>query len=331
MIRPASFGISENFQIKMRLKKIVNRSCNPFRQKMALAMMLLCFSISSCIAGGEPIYGTHTGLHLPAMKVMTYNIRYAGAADTGVISWNHRKQFINSILRYHQPDIIGFQEVTFSQLQYLDSTLQNFHHAGVGRDDGRKAGEYSPVFFNHLLYEHLADSTFWLSPTPQHSGKGWDAALPRICTWVKLRDRRSSLIFYVFNTHFDHVGTIARTESARLLLRQIGRIAGKAPVILTGDFNSEEKDLPVSIITGKKEKSTCYLDDAMLVSRLPHHGSHETFCGFDVKKGIAGGRIDYIFISPGIQVLNHATLTDFEGSHFPSDHFPVMCELQLTE
>ncbi|HUM48402.1 MAG TPA: endonuclease/exonuclease/phosphatase family protein [Chitinophagales bacterium] len=265
----------------------------------------------------------------PVTVVMTYNIRYAGAADTGVIKWDRRKFFISSIIRYHQPDIIGLQEVTVSQLLYFDSTLTNFSHAGVGRDDGKQGGEFSPVFFNNNLYEHLGDSTFWLSPTPQQPSRGWDAALPRICTWVKLKDRKSGTVFYVFNTHFDHVGITARQESAKLLLRQINRIAGGLPVILTGDFNSEESAVPIGILTGAKEKRSNALFDAMHISKIPHHGSYATFCGFEVKRGIAGGHIDYIFVSAGIEVLTHATLTDFEGSHFPSDHFPAMSELQL--
>ncbi len=268
---------------------------------------------------------------MPVLRVMTYNIRYAGAADTGAVKWDHRKKFINSIIRYHHPDIIGLQEVTLRQISYLDSALKDFSYSGVGRDDGKEGGEFSPVFYNKKRYEKMADSTFWLSPTPQQPGKGWDAALPRICTWVKLKDRESKMIFFVFNTHFDHIGKVAREESARLLLRQIYRIAGNTPVILTGDFNSEENETPIRILTGLSELSVYAFSDAMYTSRMPHHGSIPTFCGFDIKEGIAGGRIDYIFISAGISVRNHATLTDFEGSHFPSDHFPVISELQLQQ
>ncbi len=276
-------------------------------------------------------YRANAQQEIPGLRVMTYNIRYAGAADTGAIKWDHRKKFITSIIRYHHPDILGLQEVTARQINYFDSTLKDFSYAGVGRDDGKEGGEFSPVFFNKKRYEKMADSTFWLSPTPQQPGKGWDAALPRICTWVKLKDRESKLIFFVFNTHFDHIGKVAREESARLLLRQIYRIAGKSPVILTGDFNSEEKDTPIRILTGLSELSVYAFSDAMYSSRLPHHGSVPTFCGFDIREGIAGGRIDYIFVSAGISVRNHATLTDFEGSHFPSDHFPMISELQLQQ
>lgn len=263
------------------------------------------------------------------IRVMTYNIRYAGATDSGPVNWNNRKAFVRSIMEYHQADIIGMQEVVHSQLLYFDSTLKGFAHVGVGRDNGKEAGEYSPVFYNASLFEMLRDSTFWLSPTPSTPSKGWDAALPRVCTWVELKDRRNGKKFFVFNTHFDHVGVQAREESARLILRQIARIAGTSPFILTGDFNSEEDSKPIRWINGKDDPKQFHLLDAMNISRQPHHGSYQTFCGFEVMKGIAGGHIDYIFVSPQWSVLSHATLTDFEGDYFPSDHFPVLSEMEL--
>lgn len=316
--------------------------CAKFRAIKFNTICAACSMLTFCISNAHGAsftknlsqrngFAVHTAEEFPVLRIMTYNIRYAGAADTGVIKWDHRKKFITSIIRYHHPDIIGLQEVTARQINYFDSTLKDFSYAGVGRDDGKEGGEFSPVFFNKKRYEKMADSTFWLSPTPQQPGKGWDAALPRICTWVKLKDRESKMIFFVFNTHFDHIGKVAREESARLLLRQIYRIAGKSPVILTGDFNSEEKDTPIRILTGLSELSVYAFSDAMYISRLPHHGSIPTYCGFDIREGIAGGRIDYIFVSAGISVRNHATLTDFEGSHFPSDHFPVISELQLQQ
>lgn len=263
------------------------------------------------------------------IRVMTYNIRYTGATDSGPVNWNNRKAFVRSIMEYHQADIIGMQEVVHSQLLYFDSTLKGFAHVGVGRDNGKEAGEYSPVFYNSSLFEMLRDSTFWLSPTPSTPSKGWDAALPRVCTWVELKDRRNGKKFFVFNTHFDHVGVQAREESAKLILRQIARIAGASPFILTGDFNSEEDSKAIRLINGKDNPTQFHLLDAMNISRQLHHGSYQTFCGFEVKKGITGGHIDYIFVSPQWSVLSHATLTDFEGDYFPSDHFPVLSEMEL--
>lgn len=260
---------------------------------------------------------------------MTYNIRYENAGDTGVISWTNRKEFVRSTILFHKADIIGMQEVLRSQLVFFDSTLKDFSHVGVGREDGKEKGEYAPVFFKHTMFTEIADSTFWLSPTPDHVSKGWDAALERICTWVKLKDKRTGKLFFVFNTHFDHIGENARAESAALLLKQIKRIAGELPVILTGDFNTFENTTPISILTGKTGPHDYALSDAMHISALPHHGSYKTFCGFNVMKGVIGDRIDYIFVSHHFSVRSHATLTDFTGNHFPSDHFPVISEINL--
>jgi len=265
----------------------------------------------------------------PSLRVMTYNIRYQNSYDTASISWTNRKEFIRSTILFHQADIIGMQEVLHSQLLYFDSTLTGFSHVGVGREDGKEQGEYAPVFFNSQFFERVQDSTFWLSTTPGNVSKGWDAALERICTWVKLKDKRTGKLFFVFNTHFDHIGVQARTESAHLLMQQMKRIAGNMPVILTGDFNTAENTDPVNILSGKTGKQEYALQDSKNISKLPHHGADKTFCGFDVKKGIIGNCIDYIFVSTHWMVLTHATLTDFKEEHFPSDHFPVFSEIRL--
>lgn len=315
---PASNQIFETFS-PVTIHSIMKRKGRAWVSVLTASIVLLTLS------------GTVAMKDKPAspIRVITYNIRYAGAAYSGPVNWNNRKAFVRSILEYHEADIIGMQEVMHSQLMYFDSTLKDFAHAGIGRDDGKQAGEYSPVFFKTSLFENLRDSTFWLSPAPSIPARGWDAALPRVCTWVELKDRRNGKTFFVFNTHFDHVGVQAREESARLILRQIQRIAGASPVILTGDFNSEEDSKTIRMITGKHDSGSFHLPDAMSVSKQPHHGSYQTFCGFEVKKGIAGGHIDYIFVSTHWRVDKHATLTDFEGDYFPSDHFPVLSEMEL--
>ena len=266
---------------------------------------------------------------IPSMRVMTYNIRYENQWDTGAISWANRREFIASTILFHKAEIIGMQEVLHSQLMYFDSVLTDFTHVGIGREDGREKGEYAPIFFNKKLFEHLEDSIFWLSPTPDKVSKGWDAALERICTWVWLKDKRNGKIFFVFNTHFDHIGVQAREESAKLILHQMKRIAGNTPIILTGDFNTAENTMSINVLTGRVKEKEFFLRDAMHASALPHHGSSKTFCGFDLKKGVIGDRIDYIFVSRHFTVLTHATLADFKEDHFPSDHFPVFSEMKL--
>jgi endonuclease/exonuclease/phosphatase family metal-dependent hydrolase len=264
-----------------------------------------------------------------SVRVMTYNIRYENPGDTGAISWPRRKAFILSTIEFHRPGIIGMQEVLHSQLAYFDSALITYAHAGVGREDGKEKGEYAPVYYDRSRYQLQADSTFWLSPEPGRVSRGWDAALERICTWVKLSEKRSGRTFFVFNTHFDHRGAVAREESARLLLSEIRRIAGDRPVILTGDLNCGPASVPIAVLTGPNEKTVPLLADAMMISDMPHHGSVPTFCGFNVRDGVVGGRIDYIFVTHHFSVRSHATLTDFAGDHFPSDHFPVLSDVQF--
>jgi endonuclease/exonuclease/phosphatase family metal-dependent hydrolase len=196
----------------------------------------------------------------------------------------------------------------------------------MGRDDGKEAGEFSAIFYNAKRYTRVADSTFWLSPTPDRPSKGWDAALNRIVTWVHLEDRGAGTL-YVFNTHFDHMGQTARLESARLLMKQIFRIANSYPAVVTGDFNSSDTEPPYAVLTAKDPQANLHLFDTQLLSPF-HNGPIKTYSGFDVHKGIIGERIDFIFVCEGLKVLQHATLTDFRSNeHFPSDHLPVIADI----
>ena len=116
--------------------------------------------------------------------------------------------------------------------------MPDFAWCGVGRDDGKEAGEYSAILYRKSRFRLLKTETFWLSPEPDKPGsKGWDAAYPRIVTWARFRDLVSGRTFFHFNTHFDHRGERARVESASLILRKVGEIARDQPFLLTGDFN----------------------------------------------------------------------------------------------
>ena len=265
----------------------------------------------------------------PSLKVMTYNIRYDNPGD-GINTWSNRKEFVCSLIAFHGADIVCIQEGLIQQVRYLRDALKGFEYCGQGRDDGKEAGEYSAVFYRKEMVDLRADSTFWLSPTPSRPSKGWDAALPRVVTWAFFKAKTSGRSFYVFNTHFDHMGEIARRESARLLVTQIQRIAGKGPVIVTGDFNSTEQDSAYRILL-QPASGVPLLRDSFNISRLPHHGVESTFFGFDARTEDPGERIDFVFVSDGVTVLRHGTLTDFRDGRFPSDHLPVLVELNLPE
>jgi endonuclease/exonuclease/phosphatase family metal-dependent hydrolase len=289
---------------------------------LAFFACVLFLSTLAC-AGGNP----DTGQQLPSFKIMTYNIRYDNPGD-GINCWDNRKEFVSSLMRFHGADMVCIQEGLIHQVRYLHNALEGFDYCGKGRDDGNEAGEFSAIYFRKESFDLLADSTFWLSPTPSRPSKGWDAALPRIVTWAHFKMKATGRSFFVFNTHFDHMGEIARRESSRLLLSQISRIAGNEPAMVTGDFNSTEQDSAYQILL-RPASGMPLLQDSFAISRLPHYGVAPTFFGFNARTEEPGERIDFVFVTSRVTVLRHGTLTDFRDGRFPSDHLPVLVELAL--
>jgi endonuclease/exonuclease/phosphatase family metal-dependent hydrolase len=219
------------------------------------------------------------------------------------------------------------QEALNDQVQDLQERLAGFEYFGVGRDDGKTAGEYAAIFYRSTRFVKLQSSTFWLSETPTIAGsKGWDAAITRIVGWIKLKDLLSGKIFFVFNTHFDHMGQEARRQSAHMLLRFADSIAGNTNAIITGDFNATLQEEPIKIITNATDKR--HFTDTKSVSKLAHYGPEGTFNGFEQKEK-SSLPIDHIFIKGNFEVLKHATLSESWNGRFSSDHFPVFCRLQL--
>lgn len=258
---------------------------------------------------------------LPAqsVKAMSYNIRYNNPND-GADAWPQRKEFLISQIQFYGPDVIGMQEVLKSQLDTLAARLAQYAWVGVGRDDGREAGEFSPIFYREDRFVALQAGTFWLSPTPGEVSKGWDAALPRICTYVQLRERETDRIFWFFNTHFDHVGVQARAESINVIKDQIKeRNTDHDPVLISGDFNVQPQDEPMRIMRRD-------FADAWRHSGIPPYGPTGTFNGFQADHPL-DRRIDYLYFSPGDwQVLRVAHLATLRNGHYPSDHLPVFGE-----
>ncbi|CAM4908968.1 unnamed protein product [Rotaria socialis] len=261
--------------------------------------------------------------HTWPFRVMTYNIRLDTIID-GRNQWYFRKDRVINLIQHYLPDILGVQECLPKQMTDLTSGLSNYGSYAVGRNDGKDNGECCAIFYRHDRFELNDKGTFWLSETPDKPGtKGWDAALPRICSWVKLRDRLMNKEMFYFNTHFDHKGLVARRESAKLILTRIEHIVGYAThAILTGDFNSGPESDAYRTITNNIKFA-----DAKLSTASVHSGPDGTWSTFDVKYDI-GDRIDYIFITPArLEVLRHAHLTDSNNKFYPSDHLPVLAEL----
>ena len=248
------------------------------------------------------------------LEVVSYNIRYDNFQD-GENQWDIRKETLASYLLKSSPDIIGMQEVLNNQLADLSNFLKEYKYVGVGREDGKTKGEYSPIFYRKSKLKVLKSSTFWLSETPQKISVGWDAALERICTYALFIDRKSKKQFWVFNTHFDHLGVIARSESVNLILEQISILnVNDYPILVTGDLNLTPETLPI-----KKFQSN--LNDVLSDFNLndPKYG---TFNGFDITKN-ANRRIDYIF-QKGFRVLSAEHMwIKTPKDLWASDHHPV--------
>lgn len=260
------------------------------------------------------------------LNVMTFNIRWDNPGDSAN-AWPFRKDKVAGQILFHAADVVGVQEALHRQMLDLKTRLPKYAYVGVGRDDGKEKGEYSAIFYDSTRLRLQKSGTFWLAPNPETAGmKGWDAALPRIVTWAMFRYRNARNQFYVFNTHFDHMGKIARAESAKLLLRKVLEIGGTYPCIVMGDFNAAPDDEPIKIIGDVNDVN--HLINAKAVSTSPHYGPSGTFNGFQAKE-TTDQPIDHIFIKNGVRVLQHATLSQTWGGRFSSDHFPVFARVLI--
>jgi endonuclease/exonuclease/phosphatase family metal-dependent hydrolase len=279
-----------------------------------------------------------------AFRVMTFNIRYDNPGD-GENGWVHRKDKVASVIRLHQADIAGLQEALKHQIDELAERLPEYAWFGVGRQDGKVGGEFTPIFYRRDRLEVVEKGDFWLSETPEKIGsKSWDAALPRIATWGKFKDKKSEEQFFLLNTHFDHVGLTARLESAKRLRSWAESRVKELPVIVIGDFNCLPTSPPIQWLTCARvvtntidgdaavkpvvaSCSDCLLCDAIERTKKPHHGPTSTWNGFGPLVPLR--KIDHIFVTERVDVLQHAILADHWDSRWPSDHLPVLAEVEL--
>ncbi|MEK7818320.1 MAG: endonuclease/exonuclease/phosphatase family protein [Bacteroidota bacterium] len=256
------------------------------------------------------------------LKLMTYNIRLDVQSD-GENSWDHRKEKLASQIRFYEPDILGLQECLPNQINFLDSNLENYNHVGIGRD-GKDKGESSSIFFISKKFSVLKQNTFWLSPTPDLISKGWDAALNRICTYAIFENKITKQNFWVFNTHLDHIGEVARAKSVELILKIIkSENQNNLPVIFMGDFNATPET--EFILNLKKE-----MIDTKDFSKSKPFGPIGTFNNFEFDKPVTK-RIDYIFTSNSSKIIinKYAVLSDSDNLKYPSDHLPVYVEIDF--
>ena len=264
------------------------------------------------------------------MKIMTWNVRCQNATDDARgCGWAVRRAHLCAVLRELEPDILATQEAYAPQIDDLRGALPDYQMAGVGRDDGARAGEFCALFFRADRYELREQSTRWLSETPEIPSFGWGAHCLRIATRARLFDRQTQHEFEVWNTHFDHASELARLQSARTLRRGLDALS--APALLCGDFNSAPDDEPLRALTRGGG-----LRDARVGSARPPIGPHATFCGFaaftDKIEAPIGGdraRIDYVLASADWQIESYAVLPTDENIGPVSDHRPIVVELNL--
>lgn len=260
-------------------------------------------------------------------RVMTFNIRY-GTAKDGENRWENRREFVFETIRAYDPDILGLQEVLDFQASELREALPGYEFVGVGRRDGLAGGEFVPIMFKKRRLRLLDVRYFWLSPTPGKPGsRGWDAALPRMVTWIQLQFAESPWEMNrlnVLNTHFDHRGKKARLESARLLRRLI-ESRGGLPTIVMGDFNCGSGSAPHRELTDDR-KNLSELEDPFVRMR-PNEPDAGTFNAFRGDR--SGERIDWVLYNRRIEPIEiDIDHTDYDG-RYPSDHFPVTATLRM--
>tara|TARA_Y200000002_G_C22537273_1_gene602381 strand:+ start:115 stop:933 length:819 start_codon:yes stop_codon:yes gene_type:complete len=257
--------------------------------------------------------------HTESITAISYNIRYNNPKD-GINVWENRKETVSIFLNEENADFIGLQEVVHPQLLDLIGALKTYTYTGVGREDGKTKGEYSPIFYKKQKYTLLKSNTYWLSETPNIVSKGWDASLERICTYGLFQNNKTAEKVWVFNTHFDHRGTLARAKSVDLIIEKVKTLNQEGlPVIITGDFN-------LTPDTPHIQKMQSYFDDVQknLPISDPYYGTSN---GFDTLKK-AERRIDYIF-KKGFQIKNAKHIykkTPMGG--WASDHHPVIAILK---
>jgi endonuclease/exonuclease/phosphatase family metal-dependent hydrolase len=270
--------------------------------------------------------GAMAAAGLPArcqdLRVMSFNIRY-GTANDGDNHWEKRREMVFDLLRSQQSDVIGLQEALRFQLDELLKALPEYAALGVGRDDGKSAGEHSAILYRKSRFSVEESGTFWLSNTPEVPGsKSWGNRITRICTWARLTDRMTGRALYVYNVHLDHESQPSRERSVRLLLERMRARPKAEPILLLGDLNAGEENPATRFLTSQLDFP---LVDTFRVRRsdAAEVGTFHAFRGVT-----SGAKIDYVFASLDFYVLDAQIVRENRRGRYPSDHFPVTARLR---
>lgn len=288
-------------------------------------MKKLLLLLLPLLASQAEAYGQGTAAPVQ-LNVMSFNIRYDNPED-GLNNWQYRKERVANAIHFYDADILGAQEVLHNQLEELKVRLPQYTAIGVGRIDGKEKGEYSALFYKKERFTLIDSGYFWLSETPTVVGSnGWDGACERIATWAKLKDNASGKQVFALNTHFDHVGVVARRESVALILKKVEELSKGVPVVITGDFNAEPQSDVIRSLTDTTNK--LHLTDSRSVAPVVY-GPAWSFHDFGKIPYERRSLIDYIFIRNGVKVTRYGVLAETENEALLSDHTPVLVTIEL--
>jgi len=255
-----------------------------------------------------------------ALRMMSYNIRY-GTAKDGDDRWEVRRPRTLKLLRTHRPEVLAVQEALAFQIDEIRREFPNYGVVGVGREDGKAAGEHSAILYDRDRLVPLRSDTFWLSDTPTvPNSMHWGNRITRICTWAFFRDLKTNRYFYHFNVHLDHESQPSRERSIALILNRIRERATSDPVVLTGDFNVGEENAVISAAKAADFRDTYRLKNATATDP-------GTFNGF--RPTVGKDKIDYIFVDAKAEVIEAAHVMDKVDGRWPSDHVPVTARIIL--
>lgn len=281
--------------------------------------------LGACAAQPQAVDGPSGDLDV---RVLSFNIRY-GTAPDGANAWPRRKELVADVIRNADSDFIGLQEALRFQIDAIRAAVPGYAEVGVGRDDGQRTGEYSPILYNTGRWEIQDSGTFWLSDTPNVPGsKTWGNEIPRIVTWARFVEKSSRRSMWLFNTHFDHISQPSRLKSAQLLAWRIAGRAPQAPVVVTGDFNAGEENAAILHLKNADGRSPVRLVDTFRVLH-PDADPAGTFNQFEGLRN--GPKIDFVFAEADARVRQARIVYDEFDGRYPSDHFPVFAEITLPE
>lgn len=251
------------------------------------------------------------------LKVMSFNVRMSSAND-GTNSWALRYPAVGDMFKDQKPDIMGVQEALYEQIYFFDNNFKDYKYVGVGREDGKKEGEFMAIFWNKKTVSLLDWGTYWLSETPDKPSMGWDAACFRTATWALMKDKKTGNKFYFVNTHLDHVGKEARRNGLKLVMDKIAAMNKDGlPLVLTGDFNVTPDD-PALVDVDANMKSA-----RKVAEKTDNTGTFNNW-------GKASSVIDYIYFTGFSSCPEYHTVTEkYAERKFVSDHYPITAELNF--